>query len=325
VISPNVLYLSRTDVEKLTIPIEEVIQVVEKVFNEKAEGKTEAPPKPGIHPGEDAFIHAMPAYLSKTGVAGVKWVSGFPQNPGRGFPYISGLLVLNDVDTGFPTCVMDCTWITAKRTGAATALAARNLAREDSEVVGILGCGTQGRSNLEALRAVLGNLEEVKAYDTNEINLQTYVRQMMSKYELRIVPVSSPRKAVENCDVVVTSGPIFKHPEPVIEKSWFRDGGFACALDFDSYWKAEAMHSMNKFCTDDRHQLDYYKTQGYFSEIPSVYADLSEIVSGQKPGREGSQERIMSMNLGLAIEDIATAALVYEKARKAKIGTILPL
>lgn len=85
------------------------------------------------------------------------------------------------------------------------------------------------------------------------------------------------------------------------------------------------MHSMNKFCTDDRDQLDYYKTQGYFSEIPSVYADLSEIVSRQKSGRESSQERIMSMNLGLAIEDIATAALVYEKARKAKIGTILPL
>jgi ornithine cyclodeaminase/alanine dehydrogenase len=323
--SSNVLYLSRTDIEKLAIPIEEVIQVVEEAFHEKAKGRTEVPPKPGIHPKEDAFIHAMPAYLSRIAVAGVKWVSGFPENPSRGLPYISGLLILNDTETGFPTCVMDCTWITGKRAGAATALAARNLAREDSEVVGILGCGTQGRSNLEALRAVFENLEEVKAYDISKKNLQTYVKEMMSKYELRIVPVGSPRKAVENSDVVVTSGPILKHPEPVIEKSWFKDGGFTCALDFDSYWKPEAMHSMNKFCTDDRDQLAYYKTQGYFSDIPSVYADLSEILSGKKLGRENSQERIMSMNLGLAIEDIATAALVYGKARKAKIGTMLPL
>jgi ornithine cyclodeaminase/alanine dehydrogenase len=323
--SSNLLYLSRTDIEKLAIPIEEVVRVVEEAFYEKARGTAEAPPKPGIHPREDAFIHAMPAYLSRIGVSGVKWVSGFPKNPSRGLPYISGLLILNDVETGFPTCVMDCTWITAKRTGAATALAARYLAREDSEVVGILGCGTQGRSNLEALRAVLKNLHEVKAYDISKKNLQTYVNEMTSKYELHVVPASSPREAVENCDVAVTAGPILKHPEPVIEKSWFKDGAFACALDFDSYWKAEAMHSMNKFCTDDREQLAYYKTQGYFSKIPSIYAELSEIVSGKKPGREGSEERIMSMNLGLAIEDIATAALVYEKAMKAKIGTILPL
>jgi len=107
----EVLYLSRSDVDRLSISIQEVIRVVEEAFREKAEGSAEVPPKPGIHPREDAFIHAMPAYLPKMRSAGVKWVSGFPENPKRGIPYISGLLILNDLETGVPICVMDCTWI----------------------------------------------------------------------------------------------------------------------------------------------------------------------------------------------------------------------
>lgn len=321
----SVLYLSRADVETLNVSMKEVIRVIEETFHEKAMGRAEMPPKPGIHPQKDCFIHAMPAYLPKMKAAGIKWVSGFPENPKHGLPYISGLLILNNMETGLPICVMDCTWITAKRTGAVTAVAAKYLAREDSKSLGILGCGEQGRSNLEALSVMCKNLEEVKAYDIVEKNLERYVKEMTRKLGLKISPVNSPRKAVENCDIVVTAGPILKHPRPVIERSWFKDGGLACPLDFDSYWKPEAMHSMDKFCTDDKDQLVYYKTQGYFSNIPNVYADLSEIVSGQKLGREDSKERIMSMNLGLAVEDIAAAALIYERARKTGVGTSLPL
>jgi len=320
----KVLHLSRTEVENLNIPMKDVINIVEEAFRQKAEGKAEVPPKPGIHPREDAFIHAMPAYLPTMGSAGVKWVSGFPENPKHGLPYISGLLILNDVENGFPICVMDCTWITAKRTGAATAVAAKHLAREDAKTLGILGCGVQGRSNLEALTVVCSCLEEVRAYDVSKENLQRYVKDMTALYGLKVA-AASPRKAVEGCDIVVTAGPILKHPKPVIEASWFMDGGFACSLDFDSYWTPEAMRSMDKFCTDDKEQLAYYETQGYFSSIPRVYAELGEIVSGKKRGRENRRERIMSMNLGLAIEDIATAMLVYKSAKKAGAGVLLSL
>lgn len=321
----EILYLSKADIESLDISMEEIIGKVEEAFCERAKGNVEVPPKPGIHPKRDAFIHAMPAYLPDMKAAGVKWVSGFPQNLKRGLPYISGLLVLNDVDTGFPTCVMDCTWITAKRTGAATAIAAKYLARGDSRIFGILGCGAQGRSNLEALLAVCEELEEVRAYDVSAENLRRYVEEMTAEHGLRIVPVDSPRKAVENCDIVVTAGPILRHPNPVIEASWFRDGCFACPLDFDSYWKPEAMHSMDKYCTDDREQLKYYRHQGYFQDIPRVYAELSEVVTGKKLGRENPEERIMSMHLGLAIEDMATATLIYEKAKEKNTGSKLPL
>jgi ornithine cyclodeaminase/alanine dehydrogenase-like protein (mu-crystallin family) len=319
------LYLSLSDVKRLNVPMEEIIRIVEEAFCEKAAGRTEVPPKPGVHPQKDAFIHAMPAYLRKMKAVGIKWVAGFPENPKKGLPYISGLLVLNDTDTGFPTCVMDCTWITAKRTGAATAVAAKHLAREDTRVLGVLGCGAQGRSNLEALMVVCKNLEQVKAYDINERTMREYVKEMTALHGISIAAAKSPKKAVEGCDIVVTAGPILKKPRPVIEKSWFRDGGLACPLDFDSYWRPEVMHSMHKFCTDDRDQLAYYKAQGYFADLPEVYAELSEIVAGVKPGRINAEERIMAMNLGLAIEDVATAAFVFQKAKKANVGRVLPL
>ncbi|HOG45209.1 MAG TPA: hypothetical protein PLJ35_10440 [Anaerolineae bacterium] len=98
------------------------------------------PPKPGVHSQPDAFIHAMPAYIPALHAIGVKWVSGYPQNQARGLPYISGLLILNDEETGLPLAVMDCSWITALRTGAATALAATYLAQSESETVDVLGC-----------------------------------------------------------------------------------------------------------------------------------------------------------------------------------------
>lgn len=323
--SLEVLYLSRKDIEDTDLAMAEIINVVEEAFREKGEGKVEMPPKPGIHPKTDAFIHAMPAFIPKMKAAGMKWVSGFPDNRKYNLPYIMGILVLNDLKTGAPLCIMDASWVTAKRTGAATAVAAKYLARKDSEVFGILGCGVEGRSNLEAVLTVFEELEEVRAYDISKANLQRYVSDMTEKHGLRVVPVGSPKKAVEECDIVVTAGPILKHPKPVIEAGWFGDGCFACPLDFDSYWKPEAMHSMHKFCTDDLDQLVYYQLVGFFQDIPNVYADLGELATGKKSGRESDSERTMSMNLGLAIEDMATAAKIYEKAKSKGIGIWLEL
>src|SRR5512137_792823 len=109
----KVLYLSQADVVSVGLTMAEIIAALEAMFREKGEGRVEMPPKPGIHPRPDAFIHAMPAYIPAAGSAGMKWVSGYPQNHARGLPYISGLIILNDAGTGLPAAVMDCTWITA--------------------------------------------------------------------------------------------------------------------------------------------------------------------------------------------------------------------
>ena len=127
----------------------EVIQAVKSAFREK--GKVEMPPKPGVHSRPDASIHAMPAYIPALKAIGMKWVSGYPENSKQGLPYIHGLMILNDPETGLPLAVMDCVWITAMRTGAA-AIAARYLARSESSSLGILGAGVQGFTNLQALK-----------------------------------------------------------------------------------------------------------------------------------------------------------------------------
>jgi ornithine cyclodeaminase/alanine dehydrogenase-like protein (mu-crystallin family) len=319
------LYLSQADVASVGLTMAEIIELLETAFREKGEGRVEMPPKPGIHPGEgDNFIHAMPAYIPAMNSAGVKWVSGFPENHRRGLPYITGLLILNDPETGVPISVMDCIWITAMRTAAATAVAARRLARPESSVVGILGCGVQGRTNTEALN-VLFPLEKVVAYDVNPEAVHSFVEDISSRFDLTVVPADGPKQAVTGCDLVVTAGPILKKPHRTIQAGWLDEGAFASLVDFDSYWHPDAIKEAVKFCTDDVPQLRHYQEVGYFQDIPAVYADLGELVAGERPGRETPTERTMACNLGLAMDDMAVAPTIYQRAVENKIGTWLPL
>jgi ornithine cyclodeaminase/alanine dehydrogenase len=320
----QLLYLSRADVEAVALDVRTIIGLLEAAFKEKGLGRVEMPPKPGIHTQPDAFIHAMPAFIPAARSAGIKWVSGYPENFRRGLPYISGLLILNDVDTGIPYAVMDCTWITAYRTGAATALSAKYLARPESEVVGILACGVQGRTNLESL-AALFPVRRVYAYDILPDVQARYVEEMSARLGLEIIGVREPKEAVVKSDMVVTSGPILKHPRPEIEKDWLPPGAFASAVDFDSYWQPAALAQFDKISTDDHAQFQYYRSVGYFQETPDPYADLGEIVSGLKPGREHPGERTLAINLGLALDDMAVAPEIYRRAVERGIGTWLPL
>ena len=321
----QLLYLSQADVKAVGVTMAEVVEAVEIAFREKGQGQVEMPPKPGIHPGGgDNFIHAMPAYIPGLESAGVKWVSGFPENHKRGLPYITGLLIFNDVETGVPLAVMDCIWITGMRTGAATAVAAKVLARPESSVVGVLGCGVQGRTNVEALQ-VLFPLQRVMAYDLDVRAAHRYAEEIQARLGLEVVVADTPRQAVSGCDLVVTAGPILKKPHATIQAGWLDEGAFASLVDFDSYWHPEAMREADKFCTDDLAQLNYYQSVGYFQGIPPVHADLGELVTGARPGRETAAERTMTANLGLALDDMAVAPLLYNKAVERGIGTWLDL
>jgi ornithine cyclodeaminase/alanine dehydrogenase len=321
--NPEILYLSRGDVEAIGLSMAEIISGLEKMFVEKGRGEVEMPPKPGIHPRQDAFIHAMPAYVPGSAAAGIKWVSGYPDNPMRGLPYISGLLVLNDPGTGFPLAVMDCTWITAKRTGAATAVAAKLLARPESSQIGIIACGVQGRSNLEAL-ACCFVIEKVRAFDIDSTIAHEYAEEMSRQLSLDVEVVGSAEEVVAESDIVVTSGPILLDPTPTIEAGWLRCGAFACPLDFDSYWTGGALRAADKIATDDLQQMEYYRMVGYFSETPEAYADLGQIASGQAPERENEDEVVICLNLGLAAEDMVTAKSIYARAMELGIGRLLP-
>ena len=320
----QVLYLSHADVQAIGPTMAEIISVLESMFREKGEGRVEMPPKIGVHTLPDAFIHAMPAYIAAQKAVGMKWVSGYPENSKRGLPYIAGLLILNDAETGMPLAVMDCTWITAQRTGAATAVAAKYLARGESETVGILGCGVQGRSNLEALK-VSFPIKRVRAYDVHPERSAHYALDLSAELGIEVASVATAREAVVGSDIVVTAGPILRRPHATIQPGWLAEGAFASLVDFDSYWHPDALRQADKFCTDDVPQLEHYREIGYFQNLPPIHADLGELVTGRKPGRQTRSERTLACNLGLALDDIATAPLLYKRALGKSVGTWLPL
>lgn len=323
----KLLYLSYKDVISTNLSMADIIKVVEQGFMEMGNGQVEMPPKPGVHPGVDGdnFIHAMPAYIPAMNSAGVKWVSGYPGNPAKGLPYINGLLIYNDTQTGMPLAVMDCTWITAMRTGAASAISAKYLARPDSSVIGILACGVQGHTNLEAMN-VLFPLKKVYAFDTNPEQAKLFADYGQTKLGLDVESVSEPRKAVTGCDIVVTSGPILKEPHETIRSGWVDKGTFVSCVDFDSFFSRNALNQADKWTTDNLAQYNQYKNSaGYFTDCPDVYAELGELVTGRKKGRQADEEINFAANLGLAMEDMAVCPLLFQLAKEKNIGTWLEL
>jgi ornithine cyclodeaminase/alanine dehydrogenase len=190
--------------------------------------------------------------------------------------------------------------------------------------MGMLGCGIQGRSHVEAMNELFP-LQKVLAYDLSEDARKQFVTDISNNFDLEVVPVLSPREAVSGCDIVVTAGPMTKTPHATIQAGWLDEGAFSSLVDYDSYWQPSAMHETDKFCTDDRSQFQNTRQGGHFPDIPEVHADLGELATGLKPGRETSEERTMTANLGLALNDMAVAPLIYRKAKEKGIGTWLEL
>jgi ornithine cyclodeaminase/alanine dehydrogenase len=168
-------------------------------------------------------------------------------------------------------------------------------------------------------------IERVYAFDILPEVQQRYVNEMSVRLGIEVIGVKDAKQAVVDSDLVVSSGPILKHPTPTIQKDWLRLGAFASAVDFDSYWTAEALSQMDRISTDDHTQFQYYKSAGYFQTTTNPYADLGEIVAGLKPGRQDPLERTMAINLGLAMDDMAVAPEIYRRAKGLGIGTWLNL
>lgn len=320
----KVLYLSKRDVEFLNIPIPEIIDRLEMMFIEKAKRQVEMPPKPAIHTHGDAFLHAMPAFIPKLRSAGMKWVGGYPENYKRGLPYITGLLVLNDIETGVPYAIMDCTWITAVRTAAATALTAKYLTRQGSNTLAILGCGIQGHYNLVTLNEIF-KLSKVKVYDISTEISSRYEKDMSKRFGLDIEIAENPQAAVTDADLIVTAGPFLMDPTPVIAYDWIKPGALICPLDLDSYVKPDVFIKSDFLCTDDLNQFNKFKANGLFQSFPDGIAELCDVIVGKVSGRENNHQIITAINIGLALEDMAVAPIIYERAKKRGVGLALEL
>jgi ornithine cyclodeaminase/alanine dehydrogenase len=324
----ELLYLSRADVEATGLTMREVLDAVDEGFRLRGQGRTEMPAKIGVHTRDDAFIHAMPAYVGNLDAVGMKWVSGYPGNPQHGLPYISGLLILNDANTGLPLAAMDCAWITAMRTGASVGISARYLARRESAVAGFLGCGVQARTSLAALAEELSRLQEARCFDILPAATERFIAEMSDRFpRLRFVVCSEAAEVARGSDVCVSAIPIVKEPRPPLDAGLLPPGSLAVSLDYDAAWTPGAIAECHQFITDDRNQFLETQAHGvYFQSIPPhVDADLGELAAGIQPGRASDRERIFSMNMGIAVDDIVTAARVYARAVERGIGTRLPL
>lgn len=318
------LYLSQKDVVAAGLTMKEAISIVEAVLTEHGLQEFENPPKPGIHTLEGTFIHAMPGFLPRKKAAGMKWVSGYSDNFQYSLPSIMGLIILNDPNTGQPIAVMDGGYITALRTAAASGVSARYLAAEDARCIGIVGAGVQGRYNLLSLCEVLPQVEEVRVFDTNQSVLEAFLTAAKEQPDLKITTCTSAREVIEGADVIVTAT---GHLEArVYKEKWVKDGALVLPVHTRG-WEQAMLEQAEKFVVDDFQQFNQALggSDGYYSPLPGLYAELGQIVVGKKPGRENSTERIINLNFGMAIHDVYMATEVLERARARGIGMTLPL
>ena len=302
--------MARRDVTGLLPDVPDQIDLVERTYRAMAAGRVELPPKPGIHPRPDAFIHAMPAYLADDDVAALKWVSGYPQNPERGLPYISGLIVVNDADTGLPEAVMDAAEITAARTAAASGVCVRRFAPEGWQQAAILGCGEQGRYHARVLRALNPGLS-IRAYDP--------LPERIGELGEAVEAAPDARAAVAGAEVVVTAGPIVEDPDPPLSSNWLGPRYLALPIDFDFYFQPGTIRQTGLFLVDDVAQFEYYRGRGHFRDWPAPDASVGEAL-----GRPVTAERVACVNLGVGALDAAFARRVLDEARASGAGTPLP-
>lgn len=319
----KLLYLNWEEMDSLGLSMLQITEALEKAFLEKAHGRVVNPPKHWIQTGPETWFGGMSCYIPALHGAGIKWQSGNPKNEEKNLPYILGFYILS-ADDGLPLAIMDSTWITGMRTACASALTAKYLARKDSETLCIIGCGLQGRVHLEAIRQVIPTIHRCRAYDIVPEKTRQFCKEMSTRFEMEVIPTDSPRAAVENCDIVITGGPIVYPARPGITgRGWMAPGTLAITIDYDSYWVPEAMNDFTYIVTDDMEQTIHCKESGFFTSVPHLDADLGEIIAGQKPRRKSDDEMILAFNLGVAIEDLPTAQELYRRATANNQGTWL--
>lgn len=324
------IYLNRSEVERCEISLARSIEIAEKTYIEHAKGAYELPPKPGVHPHNcpGAFLHAMPGYLPGMDAVGLKWVAVFGHNRKKhNINSLSSLMILNDVETGYPIAVMEAGYITAVRTATASAVAVKHLAKEDSEVMGVIGAGEQGHYNLEAIKYVLPSLKEVKVYDIYEDFAYSFAETMSDKLSLDIRVCKSAEEVIRDSDIVVAAAPIVPE-EPIYMKEWINEGVLLLPVHARG-WEFDIFKNASKFVVDDWEQYAYamfgpgryYKDRGGFEP----YAQLGEVVMGTKVGREDDNEIIVAANMGIALQDISLGQEILRVSATKNLGQTLSL
>jgi alanine dehydrogenase len=328
----EVLMLSEQEIAEL-LSIEEVMEVVENAFREKALGHVQMPPKVYLNFSKyNGDVRAMPAYLERLDVASVKIVNSHPENPKKFcMPTVLATILLLDPRNGALLSIMGGKNITALRTAAAGGIATKYLAKKNPKIASFIGTGVQARAQLKALLAVLPNIEEIKVCDILPKAAESFVAEAKKRApKSKIVAVENEAMAVREADIVITTTPSKK---PLVFESMIFGGVHFNCIGADAPLKEEldpAILKKAKIVVDDWEQachsgeINVPLSKGILSKN-DVYAELGDIIIGKKLGRTSKEEITVFDSTGLAIQDAATVELVYKKAKSRKIGRIIEI
>lgn len=319
----NTLILTKQEIRDL-ITMNEVVPAVEAAFGAYGRGKVNMPAKVYLDlPQYAGDFRAMPAYMA--GAAGVKWVNSHPENPAKhDLPSVMGVYILSDPDNALPLAIMDATWLTALRTGAAGAVASKYLAVERPRTLGFIGCGVQARVLLDAHRVVLGD-----AMESLELRMADVNRDAAARFAKEVGGTVVSLENASGCDIVCTTTP---SRAPVVQRSWVSPGSHINAMGADAEGKQELdpeLLKAAKVVIDDPTQAHHSGEvnvplhKGQLS-AEDIHGTLGEIVAGTKAGRSGDEITVFD-STGLAIQDVAVARAVYDLAIERNVGLSVPL
>ncbi len=321
------LLLSRRDVESV-LTMEDCLEAVETAFRELARSRAVMPQRAVIKVEEHRGLFlGMPAYIGgDLDALGLKVVTVYPENPAQhDLPTVLGTLMLCDPATGKAVAIMDAGYLTAVRTGAASGVATRALAREDSRTCVLFGAGVQARQQLVALNLVRP-LAKVSVIDVNREAARSFARELGDSLEIRIEATEDVERAVREADIVVTAS---SSHDPIFDGSWLREGTHinnigshspdARELDTTTVKRSKFVADLREANLAEAGDILIPIREGAVNE-DHIHASLGEVLIGAKPGRESSEEITLFKSCGLAIQDVSTALAVYSAARERGIG-----
>lgn len=329
----NVLILNQEAVRKSGgEDISLAVNTMEKVFSLHQKKDYVLPNKTVLRWGDfesestRGRINSMPASIGgEFNSVGIKWIGSSPSNPDKfGLPRASAVIILNDYETFYPKAIMDGMLISAMRTGANSGVAAKYLAKKDSKVLGLVGAGAQNKTQLMAMHHVLENLSEVKINDLNIERAKEFAEEMSPKVNLPIKVVETAEEAVRGSDVFITAT-VTK--VPIVKYEWIDRGSLYLHVGSHES-EFSVIDNADKIVVDDWEELKHrgvetlpiMYNEGKFDEN-RIHAQLGEIVNSVKTGRTNDDEFIYFNSVGMGIQDVALASVIYENARKQGLGT----
>jgi ornithine cyclodeaminase/alanine dehydrogenase-like protein (mu-crystallin family) len=308
------LVLGREALASLDISMSQIVDVLDDAFGQKARGQVQNPPKPAVRPRADAFINAMPAYLGGSDRTGIKWVSGYESNRARGLPYIYGVFILTDAETGRPLALMDGGWITEMRTAAVSGVVLRHVP-DRPRTVAIVGAGVQGRRHLRLILEMRPDVEEVRGFDRGP---EAAASLLALAGDRRTILAPSASETIEGADLVVTTvtAPI----EPRLDHGATANDAVLLPVDYDDALSASSANASTLYVVDDLPQ--YHSFDGiHFDGFREPDGELADVVSGAVAVPQTGRRTFL--NMGIAMDDVALGALAYDRARDRGTGQTL--